>query len=51
METNKPLNPFQEVHKKVKERLDRDREIRDKGVELRQKEAEKEAIGDGFDRT
>jgi hypothetical protein len=43
MENEKPLNPFQEVHKKVQERLARERERRELAVELRKKEAENEA--------
>jgi hypothetical protein len=50
MESEKPLNQFQEVYKKVQERLARDRERREKGAELRKKEAEKEAVREGFDR-
>jgi hypothetical protein len=51
MENEKPSsNQFQEVHRKVKERLDRERESREKGVEIRRKEAEEEAANEGFDR-
>ena len=50
MESKKPTNAFQEVHRLVQERLARDREMREQGVELRKKEAEKEAIREGFDR-
>jgi hypothetical protein len=48
---NKPqTNQFQEVHKQVKERLERDRQAREKGAEVRKEEAEKEAVREGFDR-
>lgn len=51
MEAKKPANQFQEVHRLVQERLARDRENREQGVELRKKEAEKEAVREGFDRS
>ena len=51
MESTKPTNQFQEVHRQVQERLAREREKREQGVELRKKEAEKEALREGFGRT
>jgi hypothetical protein len=50
MDNEKPLNQFQEVHKKVKERLDRARDAREKDSEVRKEKAEEEAIREGFDR-
>jgi hypothetical protein len=50
MDNEKPINQFQEVHKKVKERLDRAREVREKDSEVRKEKAEEEAIREGFDR-
>ena len=45
MENDKPLNQFQEVHKKVQERLDRARQAQERDTELRNKRAtEEEAI-------
>jgi hypothetical protein len=44
MENEKLPNQFQEVHRQVQERLARDRERREQVVELRKKEAEKEAV-------
>jgi hypothetical protein len=49
MESKKPLNQFQEVHKKVREVLDRAREVQGKDAELRKKRAEEEAVPEGFD--
>src|SRR5271167_3532279 len=50
MESKKPVNQFQEVHKKVREVRDRTREIRERDSVIRQERAEKEAIREGFDR-
>ncbi len=50
MESKKPVNQFQEVHKKVREVRDRIREIRERDSVIRQERAEKEAIREGFDR-
>ena len=50
MDNHKPLNQFQEVHKRVRERLDREREIQGKDLEARKKKAEEEAVREGFDR-
>jgi hypothetical protein len=50
MDNEKPLNQFQEVHKKVKERLDRARDAREKDSEVRKEKADYEAICEGFDR-
>ena len=50
MDNEKPLNQFQEVHKRVQERLARDREVQVKDSELRKKRAEEEAVREGFDR-
>ncbi len=51
MESKKPTNPFQEVHKQVQERVDRAREVRQKDGELRRKKADEEAVREGFDRS
>lgn len=50
MESNKPLNQFEEVHKKVRERLDRAHEVREKDSALHQEKAKGEAVREGFDR-
>jgi len=50
MESEKPLSPFQEVHKKVQEAVDHAREVREKEAELRKKKAEEEAVREGFNR-
>jgi hypothetical protein len=50
MENNKPLNPFQEVHKRAREAADRAREIREKDSEIRRKRVAEEAVREGFDR-
>jgi hypothetical protein len=44
MENNKSLNQFQEVHKKVQERLDHIRETQEKDTALRNKKAIDEAF-------
>jgi hypothetical protein len=44
MENEKLPNQFQEVHRQVQERLAREREKREQGVELRKKEVEKEGV-------
>ena len=49
MESKKPLNQFQEVHKKVREALDRTREVQGKDAELRKKKAEEKAVREAFD--
>jgi hypothetical protein len=49
MDNAKPLNQFQEVHQKVKERLDRARDAREKDSEVRKERAEEEAVREGFD--
>jgi hypothetical protein len=41
MDNEKPINQFQEVHKKVKERLDRAREVREKDSEVRKEKDQK----------
>ena len=50
METEKPLSPFQEVHKRIQEALGHSREVREREAELRKKKAEEEAVREGFDR-
>jgi len=50
MEPKKPLNQFQEVHEKVRERLDRAREVKEKDSALQQKKAKEEAVREKFDR-
>jgi hypothetical protein len=50
MDNEKPLNQFQEVHKKVQEARDRARLVREKDSELRKERAEDEAVREGFDR-
>ena len=50
MEKTEPVNQFQEVHRLVKERLDRARDAREKDSEIRKEKAEKEAVREGFDR-
>jgi hypothetical protein len=50
MEPKKPLNQFQEVHEKVRERLDRAHKLKEKDVVLQRKKAEEEAVREGFDR-
>jgi len=50
METKKPLNQFQDVHNKVRERLDRAREVKEKDSALQQKKAKEEAVREKFDR-
>jgi hypothetical protein len=45
MDNEKPQNQFQEVHRRVRERLDRDRKIQAQDSELRRKREEKEADG------
>jgi hypothetical protein len=50
MESKKPVNQFQEVHKKVREVRDHARQVREKDAETRQERAEKEAVREGFDR-
>ncbi len=50
MENNKPLNPFQEVHKRAREAADRAREMREKDSEIRRKRVAEEAVREGFDR-
>lgn len=50
MDNEKPLNPFQEVHKRAREAADRAREVREKDSTIRQKRAEEEAVREGFDR-
>jgi hypothetical protein len=49
MENKKPLNPFQEVHKRAREAADRAREIRERDSELGKKKVAEEAIREGFD--
>ena len=51
MENNKPLNQFQEVHKKVQERLNRVREVQERDTALRNKKATDEAVHEGSDRS
>ena len=50
MDIEKPRNQFQEVHKKVQERLDRAREARERDSGIRKEKAEEEAVREGFDR-
>lgn len=50
MESKKPLNQFQEVHKRALESRERVRESREKNSLIRQERAEEEAIREGFDR-
>src|SRR5271169_1098354 len=50
MEDKKPLNQFEEVHKRVREVRDHAREVQEKDAEARQERAEKEAVREGFDR-
>src|SRR5271165_506041 len=50
MENEKPLNQFEEVHKRVREARDHAREVQEKDAEARQERAEKEAVREGFDR-
>lgn len=50
MENKKSLNLFEEVHRQVRERLDLARVAREQGGEVRKKQAEEEAIREGFDR-
>lgn len=50
MENQKPLNQFEEVHKKVQERLERTREAQEKDAAVRKNKAEDEAVREGFDR-
>jgi hypothetical protein len=50
MESNRPVNPFQEVHKKVREARDCAQEVREKDSTIRQVRAEEEAVREGFDR-
>jgi hypothetical protein len=50
MEGNRPVNPFQEVHKKVRDARDRAQEVREKESTIRQERAEEEAVREGFDR-
>src|SRR5271167_5217819 len=51
MENEKPLNQFEEVHKRVREARDRAREVQEKDAEARQERAEKEAVREGFDQS
>ncbi len=50
MENKKPLNQFEEVHKRVRGARDHAREVQEKDAEARQERAEKEAVREGFDR-
>ena len=50
MESKKPVNQFEEVHKKVREVRDHTREVQEKDSIIRQERAEKEAAREGFDR-
>jgi hypothetical protein len=47
---DKPINLFQEVHRRVRERLDHDREVRERETESQNERAKEEAIREGFDR-
>ena len=49
MENNKPLNQFEEVHKRVREARDHAREVQERDAEARQERAEKEAVREGFE--
>ena len=49
MESKKPLNPFEDVHKKAQDAIDHAREVREKEAELRKKKAEEKAVREGFD--
>jgi hypothetical protein len=51
MDNEKPLNAFQEVHKRAREAVNRVREIREKDSELRKKKVAEEAVREGFDRS
>jgi hypothetical protein len=50
MESEKRVNRFEEVHKKAQDAIAHARQIREKDAELRKKEAEDEAVREGFDR-
>jgi hypothetical protein len=50
MKNKKPLNQFEEVHKRAREARDHAREVQEKDAEARQERAEQEAVRQGFDR-
>jgi hypothetical protein len=50
MESKRRLNWFEEVHKRAQDAIAHARQIREKDAELRKKEAENEAVREGFDR-
>ncbi|MGA7459328.1 MAG: hypothetical protein WBW69_03840 [Candidatus Korobacteraceae bacterium] len=50
MDKAEPVNQFKEVHRLVKERLDRARDIREKDFEHQKEREKEEARREGFDR-
>jgi hypothetical protein len=48
VEDKKPLNRFEEVHKRAREAADRACEMREKDSELRRKKVAEEAVREGF---